>query len=98
MTAAADLFRNLAIAWWPLLLVAALVAAYVLIVLPLAVSIGRAFKAGGEEFAAEQPVDQARMDRLLAIVQAAEPLPAVDAPEADFEAWVARAIKKEGAR
>lgn len=24
-----------------------------------------------------------------------EPLPAIDAPEAEFEAWVARAVKKE---
>ena len=50
----ADLFRNLTLAWWPLLLAAALVAAYVLIAFPLAVAIGRAFKAGGEEYAAEE--------------------------------------------
>lgn len=65
LTTAADLFRNLAIAWWqPVLAVAVVVivvlAAWLLLTFPLAVAIGRAFKAGGEEFAAEE--EDARAD------------------------------------
>ena len=45
---------------WGLFIAAFVIAAYLLVVFPLAVAIGRAFKAGGEEFAAEE--ENARAD------------------------------------
>lgn len=54
-----DIATNLWSAWG-LFIAALVIAAYLLVTLPLAVAIGRAFKAGNEEFAAEE--ENARAD------------------------------------
>lgn len=62
LTTAADLTRNLIAAWWqPVLMVAAVVivalVVWALLTLPLAVAVGRAFKAGADGLTIDDLMD-----------------------------------------